>query len=164
MVSIVLLPTDTASQEAVDGSAQRVVVARARVSRDTAVHHYRTSAISIRILSSSGALGRSYNSRMYFRKLHHALSMRRSTSMDRLALWLTSPPRYANSFVWLCTWPAASMSNMVVDSDVLFVRKHIISVLAFDAVEPNAAHTATIMSIIFLRCLDDCETTPPSSE
>ena len=32
-----------------------------------------TSALSIRILSSSGALSRSYSSRVDFRKLHHAL-------------------------------------------------------------------------------------------
>ena len=50
-----------------------------------------TSALSIRILSSRGALGRSYSSRVYFRKLHHALRTRRSTSMDRLAFWLTFP-------------------------------------------------------------------------
>ena len=64
--------TDAASQEAVVDSAQRVVVARARAPRDVAI---------IRILSSRGALGRPYNSRMYFRKLHHALRMRRLTSM-----------------------------------------------------------------------------------
>ena len=62
-----------------------------------------TSALSIRILSSRGALGRSYSSRVYFRKLHNALRTRRSTSMDRSAFWLTFPPRYTNSFVWLYT-------------------------------------------------------------
>ena len=64
-----------------------------------------TSARSIRILSSRGALGWSYCSRVYFRKLHHALRMRRSTSMDRSALWLMILPRYTNSFVWLYNWP-----------------------------------------------------------
>ena len=40
MVSaFVLSPTDAASQEAVVGSAQRVVVARARAPRDAAVQH-----------------------------------------------------------------------------------------------------------------------------
>ena len=61
--------------------------------------------------------------RMYFRKLHHALRMRRLTSTDRSALWLTFPPRYTNSFVWLYTWPAASTLNMAVDSDIPFARK-----------------------------------------
>ena len=37
VVAIVLSPTDTESQEAVVGSEQRVVVARARALRDTAV-------------------------------------------------------------------------------------------------------------------------------
>ena len=64
--------------------------------------------------------------------------MRRSTSMDRSALWLTFPPRYTNSFVWLCTWPAASTLNVAVNSDIPFARKHIISVLASDTMRPNA--------------------------
>ena len=122
-----------------------------------------TSAFSIRILSSRGALGRSYNSRVYFGKLHHALRMRRSTSMDRSALWLTFPPRYTNSFVWLFTWPAASTLNVAVDSGIPFARKDMVSVLAYDAVRPNAAHTTTITSIIFLSCSGDLETTPASS-
>ena len=37
--AIVISPTDAASQEAVVGSAQRVVVARARAPRDAAVQH-----------------------------------------------------------------------------------------------------------------------------
>ena len=37
--AIVLSPTDAASQEAVVGSAQRIVVARAWTPRDTAIHH-----------------------------------------------------------------------------------------------------------------------------
>ena len=37
--AIVLSPTDAASQGAVVGSAQRVVVARGGASRDSAVHH-----------------------------------------------------------------------------------------------------------------------------
>ena len=54
-----------------------------------------TSALDIRILSSRGALGRSYSSRVYFRKLHHALRMCRSTSMDRsVSLWLRFPQVY----------------------------------------------------------------------
>ena len=55
--------------------------------------------------------------------------MRRSTSMDRSSLWLTFPPRYRHSFVWLYTWPAA---NVAVDSGIPFARKHMISVLASD--------------------------------
>ena len=122
-----------------------------------------TSALSIRILSSRGALGWSYRLRVYFRKLHHALRMRRSTLMERSALWLTFPPRYTNSFVWLYTWPTASTLNVAVDSGIPFTRQHVISVLASDMMRPNAAHTATITSIIFLGYSGDCETTPVSS-
>ena len=122
-----------------------------------------TSALSIRIWSSRGALGRSYSSRVYFQKLHHALSVRRSTSMDRSPLWLTFPPRYTNSFDWLYTWPVASTLNVAVDSGIPFARKYMISVLASDTVRPNAAHTTTITPIISLSCSGDLETTPALS-
>ena len=56
--AIELSPTDTASQEAVVGSAQRVVVARARAPRDAVVYH------CLEITSS----------RVYFRKMHHAIA------------------------------------------------------------------------------------------
>ena len=56
-----------------------------------------------------------------------------------VALWLTSPPRHTNSFVWVYTWPAASTLNEAVDSSIPFARKHMISVLASDTVMPNAA-------------------------
>ena len=77
--AIVLSPTDAASQEPVVGSAQRVVVARARAPRDAAVQH------GLEYLGSREALGRSYSLKVYLRKLHRALRMRRSTSMDRSA-------------------------------------------------------------------------------
>ena len=122
-----------------------------------------TSALSIRILSSRGAHGRSYNSGVYFRKLHRVLRMRRPTSIDRSVLWLTFPPRCTHSFVWLYTWPAASTLNVPVDAGIPFARKHIISVLAPDTMRPNAAHNTTIISTIFLSCSGDCVTTPASS-
>ena len=98
--AIVISPTDTASQEpVVVGSAQRVVVARARAPRDAAVQHcLEYLGSEHRILSSRGALGRSYSSRVYFRKLHHALRTRRSTSMDKSAFWLTFP--YTSSLLF----------------------------------------------------------------
>ena len=88
-----------------------------------------TSTLSFRLWSSRGAFDRSYSSRVYFRKMHHALRMRWSTSIVRSALWLTFPPRYTNSFVWLYTQPAASTLNTAVESDTAFVHKHMISVL-----------------------------------
>ena len=72
------------------GSSQRVVSARARTLRDAAGHRLLVSGYSAR-----GALGRSYSERVYFRKLHHALRMCRSTSMDRsLLLRLRFPQVY----------------------------------------------------------------------
>ena len=150
--AIVLSSTDAPSQEPVVGSAQRVVVVRARTPRDAAVQH------RLEYLGSRGALGRSYSSRVYFRKLHRGLRKRRSTSMDRSAFWLTFSPRYTNSFVWLYTWPAAYTLNVAVDSGIPLARKHMTSVLASDTVRPNAAHTTTITTI-FLNCSGDCETT-----
>ena len=161
--ALVLSRTDAASQEAVVGSAQRVVVVRARTPRDTAVQHCLEYLGSEHPGFELEGSARSYSSRVYFRKLHHALCLRRSTSIDRSALWLTFPPRYTNSFVWLYTWPAASTLNVTVDSGILFARKHMISVLASDTVRPDAAHTTTITPMIFLSCLGDCQTTPASS-
>ena len=86
--AIVISSTDAASQETVMGSAQRFVVVRARAPRDTALQHCLEylAALSIRILSSQGELGRSYSLRAYFRKLHRALRMRRLISMDKSSL------------------------------------------------------------------------------
>ena len=122
-----------------------------------------TSTLNIRILSSRGALGRLYSSRVYFRKLHHALRVRRSTSMDRLALWLTLLPEV---YKLVCLVVHLARCLYAECGDGLgspFARKHMISVLASDTVRPNAAHTTTITPIIFLSCSGDCETTPASS-
>ena len=72
--AIELSPTE--SQEAAVGSAQRVVVARARAPRDAVVAYH---CLEITL----------YSSRVYFRKMHHALRMRRSASMDMSALRMT---------------------------------------------------------------------------
>ena len=133
--AIVLSPTDAASQKAVVGSAQRVVVARVRATCDAAVHHY------LEYLGSEHPyfeLEGSARSVVYFRKLHHALRKHRLTSVDRSAMWLTFPSRYTNSFVWLYTWLATSTLNVAVDSGIPFVRKYIISVLASATVRPAA--------------------------
>ena len=100
-------------------------MARTRAPRDAAVQHcLEYLALSIRILSSREALGQPYSSRVYLRKLLHALRTRRSTSIDRSALWLTFPPRYTNSFVGLHTWAAASTLNVAVDSGEAKRRAH----------------------------------------
>ena len=98
--AIVLSPTDAASQEAVVGSAQRVVMARAWALRDAAVQHcleYLGSEHSD--LDLEGGARSVVQFEGVLRKLHHALRMRRLTSMDRSALWLTFPLRYTSSFV-----------------------------------------------------------------
>ena len=156
---LVLSPTDAARQETMVESAQRVVVARMRALNVTQSYSIAssTSAFSIWILSSRAAFGRLYSSKVDFRKLHHALRMRQSNSMDTSASWLTFPPRYTHSFVY--TWPAASSLNMAVASATSFVRKLIISVLASDMVRPYS-HTTTTAPIIFLSWPGDWETTP----
>ena len=75
---------------------------------------------------------------------------------------MTFPPRYKKSCVCLYTWPAASTLNVAVTSDIPLVHKYIISVLASKTVRPNAEHTVTVTTIIFLSCSGDCETTPAS--
>ena len=74
-----------------------------------------------------------------------------------------SPEVNTNSFVWLYTWSAASTLIVAVDSGIPFARKHMVSVLASDMMRPNAVHTTTITSIIFLSCSGDLETTLASS-
>ena len=72
-------------------------------------------------------------------------------------------PSEVYELVGLYTWPAASTLNVAVASGIPIVRKHMISVLASETVRPNAAHTVTITTIIFLTCSGDCEMTPASS-
>ena len=158
--AIVLSPIDAASQDPVVGSAQRVVVARARAPRDAAVQH------CLEYLGSQHPdfeLEGSARSVVQFEGvLPEAAPCVAYASVD-LDGQVGIPPRYTNSFVWLYTWPAASTLNVAVDSGIPFVRKHMISVLASDTVRPNTAHTTTITPIIFLNCSGDCETTPASS-
>ena len=117
--AIFLSLPDAASQEAVVGLAQCVVVARARAPRHAALNH------CLEYLGSEhpdfeleGGTWSVVQFEVYFRKLHHALRMRRSTSIDRSALWLMFSPRYTNSFVWLYTWPTASTLNVALDSGI----------------------------------------------
>ena len=104
-----LSPTDAASQEPVVGSAQRVVVARARAPRDAAVQHcleylgsshpdFELEGSARSVVQFEGVLPEATPCIAY-----------EPTSMDRSALWLTFPPSYTNSFVWWYTWPAASI-------------------------------------------------------
>ena len=135
---------------------------RARTSRDAAPYNIVLSTLvfSIIILSSRGALGRSYSSRVYLRKLHHALRMR--LSMNRLVLWLMFPQVYKlivlNVYLAGCLYAeyggGLRNSRRTLTYDLS---------LASDTVRPNAAHTTTITPIIFMSCLGKCEATPASS-
>ena len=138
-----MIPTNATSEDGVVCSAQRVVVERARAPRDAAVQQHCLEYLGSEHpdFELEGSARSVIQSRVYFRKLHHALRMRRLTSMYRSALWLTFPSRYTNSFVGLCTWSAASTLNEAVGSGNPFLRKHMISVLASDPVRPNAVHT-----------------------
>ena len=152
-----LSPTDAASQDALVGSVQRVVVARPRAPRDAAVQlclEYLGSEHSNFELEGSARPVVQFEGVLLASA--HTLRMRRLISMDRSTLWRTFPPTYTNSFVWLYTWPAASTLNVVVDSGIPLVRKYMISVLVSDTAKPNVA-------IIFLGFSGDCETTPASS-
>lgn len=125
------------------GFVQRIVIARVSTLCEVAVQHYLENlGFQHPDLELKGALGRSYSSRVYFRKLHQVLRMCRSASMDRSALWwLTSPPRYTKSWVCVYTWPAASMLNTVAVSGIPFLHKHTILVKASGMVESNGVHT-----------------------
>ena len=93
--AIVLSPTYASSQEPVVGSMQRVVVARARAPRYAAVQHcleYLDAEHPDFELEGSARSVVQFEGVLPEAAVHHALCMRRSTSMDRSALWLTSPP------------------------------------------------------------------------
>ena len=163
--AIVLSLTDAASQEPVMGSARRVVVARARASRDVAIQH------CLEYLGSDHPdfefEGSARSVVQFEGVLPEAAPCVAYAPIDLEGqvptLWLTCLPRYTNSFVWLYTWLAASTLNVAVDSGIPLERKHMISVSVSDTMRPNAARTTTITPIIFLNCSGDCETTPASS-
>ena len=164
--AIILSPTDAASLRVMVGPAQRGIEANAYGLHVTQPYSIlsSTSALSIRVLSSRGALGRSYNSRVYFRKLHHAMRMRRLTSMDRSAFFVVDVPPEVYELVRLVVHLARCLyADVAVDSSILFVCKHMISVFTSNVVRPNAAHTTATTPIIFLSCSGDCKTTPASS-
>ena len=82
--AIVRLPTDEVSQGAVVGSVQRVVVARARASRDAVVRYcLENFGFEHPDFELEGSARSVVQFEAYFRKLHHALRMPRLTSMDR---------------------------------------------------------------------------------
>ena len=153
--AIVLSPTDAASQEIVVGSAQRVVMARARAPGDAAVQHCLETAGSEH---SGFELEGSARSVVRFERVPQEAAPSVTYApidLDGQVGNVVNVPlssRYTNLFVWLYTWPAVSTLYVAMDSSIPFVRKHMISVWVSDTVSPNAAHTTTITPIIFLGC------------
>ena len=98
--ALVISPTDGASEEAVVGSAPRVVVSRARAPRNAALQHFLEY---LGFYHSDFEHKRNARSTVQFEgvllELNHALRMRRLARIDRSALWLTFPPMYTNPFV-----------------------------------------------------------------
>ena len=159
-------PTDATGHEPVVGSAQRVVVARARAPCDAAVQH---CVEYLGSLHPDFELEGSARSVVQFEDvLPEAAPCVAYAPVDLdeqvdIVVEVPSEVQYTNSIVWLYPWPAASTLNVTVDSGIPFERKHMISVLASVTVRSNAAHTTTIIPIIFLSCSGDYETTPASS-
>ena len=161
--AIVLSPNDTASQEPVVGSAQRVVVARARASRDAAVQYcleylgswhpdfdFEGSARSV--VQFEGVLPEAAPCVAYA-----------PVDLDGQVGILVDVSPEVYKLIRLVVHLTRCFYAECGGGGIPFARKHIISVLASDMVRPNAAHTTTITSIIFLNCSGDCETAPASS-
>ena len=144
------------------GSAQRVLVAPAWAPRDVVVQHH------LKFLSSwhpdleleGSAVGRSYSSRAYFRKLHHALRNAPVHLGGQLDIIVVDVPPELCELVHLVVHLVGSLYAEYGGglSGIPFVRQHMISVLASDTVRPNAAHTTTITPFIILGYSGDCET------
>ena len=161
--AIGLSPIDAANQKPVAGSAQRVVVARARAPHDAAVQY------CLEYLGSSHPdieLEGSARSVVQFEGvLPKAVPCVAYAPVDLDeqvgSVVDVSPEVY--KLVRLVVHLARCLTlNVAVVSCIPFARKHMISALAYDTVRPNAEHTTTITPIIFLGCSGDCETTPAS--
>ena len=160
----VLSPTDAASPEPVMGSAQRVVVARARALRDAVVQHcleylgfyhpdFELEGSARLVVQFEGVLPEATPC------VAHA-----PVDLDgQVGIVVDVPPEVYKLVRLVVHLAAASTLNMVVDSGIPFARIHMNSVLASDTARPNVAHTTTIIPIISLSCSGDCETTPASS-
>ena len=163
--AVVRSSIDAASQEAVVGSAQRVVVASAWAPRGAAVQHcieyfgsdhpdFELEGGARPVVQFEGVL------------LEDAPCVAYAPiNLDGQVGIVVDLPPEVDELIRLVVHLARCLYAEC--GDVLrrhpFVRKHVISVLASDTVRPNAAHTTTITSIIFLSCSGDCETTPASS-
>ena len=102
--SIVLSPSDAVGQKAVVGSAQHVVMARARAPRDATVQHrLQYFGFQHPDLKLEGGAQSVVQFEGILPEAAPGVRIRRSTSMDRSAWWLTFSPRYTNSCICLYT-------------------------------------------------------------
>ena len=162
--AIVLSPTDAASQEAVVGSAQRVVGARARASRDAAVQHcleyfgsehpdFELEGSARSIIQFEGILPGAAPCIAY-------------APIDlggHVSIVVDVPPEVYKLVRLVVHLARCLYADCGGGLRPPFVRKDMISVLASDTVRPNAAHTATTTPTIFVSWSGDCETALASS-
>ena len=165
MVSaIVLSPTDRASQEAVVGWAQRVVVTCAWAPRDAAFQHcleYLSSEHPDSELEGSARSVGQFEGILLEAALYVAYV---PVDLDGQVKIVVDVPPDVYELVRLVVHLARCLYAECGDGlRHPFRTKHMILLLASDTVSPNAAHTTTIKPVIFLRCSGNCETTPASS-
>ena len=148
-----LSPSDAARQEAVVGSAQHIVVTRARAPRDTAVQHYLDYfGFQHPDLELEGILPETAPRVAYA-----------PIDLDgQVRVVVDVPPEVYEIVRLLVYLPGSLDAESESGIQHPLVRKHMISVLASETVRPNAAHTVTITSIIFVICSGNFETTPAS--
>ena len=150
---MVLSPTNAASREAMVGSGQRVVVARARALRDAAVQHclehlgyeypdFELEGSARWVVQFEGVLTEATPCVAYT-----------PVDLDRQIGIVVDVSPEVYKLVRLVVHPAAASTlNVAVNSGISFVHKDMITVLASDTVRPNAEHRTTITPIIFLSC------------
>ena len=141
--AIVLSPTDAVSQEAMVGSAQRVVVARARAPRDEAFQH------CLEYLDSEHPdfelEGNARSVVQFEGLLPEASPCAAYASIDHLdgqvsIIGVDVPPEVYELVRLVVRLARASTLDVAVDSSFPFLREHVTLVLASDTVSPNAAH------------------------
>ena len=161
-----LSPTDAASQEDVVGSAQRVVVARARAPRDAAVQHcleyfgsehpeFELEGSARSVVQFDGVLLEAAPCVVYA-----------PIDLDGQVSIMVDVPTEVHKLVR----PAVHLARCLYAKCGGGVRHPLracvstwVSVLVSDTVRPDVVHTITITPIIFLSCSRDRETTPASS-
>lgn len=138
------LVADSAGQEGVVGSAQLIVLAPAWASCDAAVQHYLEN---FAFQNPNLQLEGSTRSLIKFDGGHSGVAGGVAYApvdfYGQVGVMVHVPPSY--------TLPAALTLNVAGALVISLVREHIFALLASETVRPNAAHTLTITTIIFLK-------------